>query len=83
MKSAFFPEADRLPQPYLEPRQAQSVPPSDYENRLADAIEAAFGAGITDIDGLVATLNAAGIATFDGASWTGERFKSEMQRLGG
>ena len=81
MKKALFPHPDRVPKPFLEPRQAGSVPPTEYENGLADAIETAFGAGIVDIDDLIAELNAEGIRTRDGARWTRERFEAELQRL--
>ena len=49
---------------------------------LADAVEAAFAAGIWDLPGLVARLNADGVRTPDGQEWTEARYAAEMQRLG-
>ncbi len=77
-----FPHDAALPPPYLEPRQAQRSPPNDYENMLGDAIEAAFGAGIWELPGVVARLNREGIRTPDGQAWTIGRFEAEMARLG-
>ncbi|MGE5145361.1 MAG: recombinase-like helix-turn-helix domain-containing protein, partial [Candidatus Eiseniibacteriota bacterium] len=34
---------------YCNPVQAQRRPPTDYENRLGDALEAAFADGIHDL----------------------------------
>ncbi len=70
------------PEPWLEPRQAQARPPTAYENLLADAIESAFAAGVWDLPGLVARLNADGIRTPDGQAWTEARYEAEMKRLG-
>ncbi len=70
------------PEPYLNPRQAQTRPPTAYETLLADAIEAAFAAGVWDLTGLVARLNGEGIRTPDGQPWTEARYEAEMRRLG-
>jgi hypothetical protein len=76
-----FPDESRLPPPYLNPRQAQRRAPSDYENRLGDALEAAFAVGAWDLDALVARLNAAGIRTPDGGEWTTSNFESIVKSL--
>lgn len=77
-----FPDPSRLPPPYMEPRQAQQRPPTDYENLLGDALEAAFAAGAWELDELVARLNADGVLTPDGQAWTPERFEAVLARLG-
>ena len=76
-----FPDESRLPRPYVNPRQAQHRAPTDYENRLGDAIEAAFAAGAWELDALVARLNADGIRTPDGREWTVENFESTVKGL--
>ena len=76
-----FPDESRLPPPYVNPRQAQRRAPSDYENRLGDALEAAFAAGTWELDALVARLNAAGVRTPDGGEWTTSNFESIVKGL--
>lgn len=68
---------------YLKPIQSRSAEPTDYENRLADALEAAFGAGIRELPALIARLNADGVRAPDGTAWTEASFQAEMERLGG
>lgn len=72
----------RLPDPYLEPHQARTREPTEYENMLASAIEAAFGAGVWDLPGLVARLNADAIRTPQGEPWTEDRYRAVMKTLG-
>lgn len=62
--------------------QTRPAPPTDYETRLADALELAFDDGIEDLDGLVARLNDLGVRTQDGQAWTVDAFTAEMARLG-
>jgi hypothetical protein len=76
-----FPEESRLAPPYTNPRQAQRRAPTDYENRLGDALEAAFAAGAWELDALLARLNAEGIRTPDGREWTPANFESILERL--
>jgi hypothetical protein len=78
-----FPEESRLPELYMNPQQAQRRAPTDYENLLADAVEAAFTAGAWELDALVARLNADGIRTPSGAEWTTENFEKTLNALGG
>jgi hypothetical protein len=63
--------------------QTRPAPPSDYEMRLGDALVECFGAGITELEPLVARLNELGVRTPDGAAWTAASFEREMARLGG
>jgi len=78
---SLFPEESRLPAPYTNPHQARRRAPTDYENMLGDALEAAFSAGAWELDALVARLNADGIRTPDGREWTVENFESIVKGL--
>ena len=77
-----FPEPSRLGPAWLEPHQARRRAPTDYENMLGDAIEAAFAAGAWELDALVARLNADAVRMPDGREWTLESFKTLMAELG-
>jgi hypothetical protein len=77
-----FPDDSRLPAQYMEPRQTQRRAPTDYENMLGDALEAAFAAGAWELDELVARLNADGIRTPEGSEWTAQNFESIIDKLG-
>ncbi len=66
---------------YLEPHQARQRPPTQYENLLGDAIERAFGQGITALPALVDYLNAFGPRAQNADAWTEENFRAEMARL--
>lgn len=66
----------------IEPRQFRKSAPTDYEDRLSDALEAAFAGGIHDLPALAAALNEAGLHTPDGETWTAANFPAAMQRLG-
>ena len=72
----------RLPPPHTQPHQARRRPPTDYENLLGDALEAAFSAGVWELDGLVARLNQECIRMPDGNAWTVESFRKVMGELG-
>lgn len=66
---------------YVDPHQARTRPPSDYENRLGDALEAAFEAGAWDLPELVACLNESRTPAPDGKPWTVESFPSHLQLI--
>jgi hypothetical protein len=76
-----FPDESRLPAPYLEARQAQGRESTDYENKLGDAIEAAFAEGAWEPAALVEKLNASGIRTPDGSRWTVTNFRDVIDEL--
>lgn len=76
-----FPDPARIPPPYLEPRQAQTRPPTDWENQFADALEAAFAAGIWELEPLAARLNQDGVRTPAGAEWSASLLQAELARL--
>lgn len=67
---------------YLEPHQSQLAPPTEFENELGDAIEAAYAAGIHDLDGLVGHLQGSGPPAPGGGAWTVDGFRSLMAELG-
>lgn len=67
---------------YLEPVQARTEEPTDYENALGDALEAAFADGIDTLEPLVARLNETGVRAPGGEAWTPETFETEIKRLG-
>jgi hypothetical protein len=54
-----------------------------YEDLLGDALEKLLGGGADDLAALSSGLNEAGIASPDGAPWSGERLAAELRRLAG
>ncbi len=66
----------------IEPWQFRTAAPTDYEDRLSAALEAAFAEGIHELPALAAALNGAGLQTPDGDAWTEANFPAAMQRLG-
>lgn len=64
------------------PWQHRAEPPSPFENRLGDALEAIFARGIEALPDLVRELNAAGSRDRAGDPWSEESFQAEMRRLG-
>ncbi len=67
---------------YLEPHQARTREPTAYENLLGDAIERAFGMGVTELSDMVAALNQSGpLPQGSGTVWTEELFTAELKRL--
>lgn len=68
---------------YLEPHQARKQEPTAYENLLGDSLERAFGADVTELEGLVAYLNEHGPQSQDSShTWTAESLAAELKRLG-
>jgi hypothetical protein len=66
---------------YLQPKQAQYRPPTNYEDLLGDAIERSFAAGVHDLAALVENLNRQGMTTRAGQPWTEENYGPEMAAL--
>src|ERR1051325_4678986 len=60
--------------------QTRPAPPTPYENRLGDALEKAFAAGIESLPDLVRALNADGVPDPAGKPWTEASFQAEMGR---
>lgn len=67
---------------YLKAHQTRQGPPTQYELKLATAIEEIFGRGDHDLQSLVAGLNATGIVAPDGTPWSVERFVDQFKSLG-
>ena len=62
--------------------QTRATVPSAYEDKLADALMAAFDDGAADLAGVVARLNAMRVHTADGSAWTEAALAAELKRLG-
>ena len=67
--------------PLLIRWQHRARPPNEDETRLADALGAIFRDEVHDLPGIVARLNAAGIADPGGGPWTGKSFAAAMRGL--
>jgi hypothetical protein len=61
--------------------QTRAAPPTEAENRLADALQAIFAAGVDDLPGIVAHLNAAGPRAPDDSAWTEASLTAALARL--
>jgi hypothetical protein len=62
--------------------QTRAAPPTEFENRLGDALEEIFARGIEQLSDVVAELNQLAIRDRHAKSWTEESFQAEMKRLG-
>ena len=62
--------------------QNRSTLPTEYENRLGDALEKVFGNGAESLAEVVAGLNALGMRAAHGQRWSEASFQEEMKRLG-
>jgi len=67
---------------YIVVHQSRDAEPTEYENLLADALELAFGAGVTEIEGVVDSLIADAVPAPKGQTWTTDLVLSELKRLG-
>lgn len=67
---------------YVVVNQSRDRDPTEYEDLLADSLEKAFGAGVEDVDGVVAALIADAVPSPAGKPWTNELVLSELKRLG-
>ncbi len=67
---------------YLEVHQTRVIEPSEYESLLGDALERAFAAGVTEIEGIVQELINYGVPAPDGKSWDIALLRAELSRLG-
>jgi hypothetical protein len=60
--------------------QTRRADPTEYENRLGDALEQVFAAGAEDLAAVIRGLNDLGCLAPDGKPWTEETFKSWMSK---
>ncbi len=63
------------------PWQNRLRPPTNYENTLGDALEHVFEGGATNLEEVVAALNASAFKTPEGQAWTAQRYEDELARL--
>ncbi|WP_055702573.1 recombinase-like helix-turn-helix domain-containing protein [Streptomyces silaceus] len=68
--------------PYLDVHQSRTREPSPYEYKLAATLEEIFTKEGHELDHVVRGLNARQVHAPDGAPWTEESFRAEMNRLG-
>jgi hypothetical protein len=66
---------------YLNPHQARVRASTPFEDLLGDAIERAFGSGISELDALLEYLNKSGPLGPDGSPWTAESYQQELLKL--
>ena len=66
---------------YVNPHQARTREPSQYEILLGDAMERAFAQGHWELEPLVAYLNQSGPLAPNGLMWNAESFSAELKRL--
>lgn len=76
-----LPQPSQEPDRYLQPKQAQYRPPTNYEDLLGDAIERTFASGVHDLAGLVESLNRQAMTTRSGERWTEENYGPEIAGL--
>lgn len=62
--------------------QTRPAPLTEYENALADSLQAIFGEEIYDLAGILLRLNERGPKPPGGGAWTEQMFTAEMARLG-
>jgi hypothetical protein len=62
--------------------QTRDSEPTDYENRLGDALEQAFADGALELGEVVERLNKLKFPDPDGRPWTEASFQAEMRRFG-
>ncbi len=62
--------------------QTRDSEPTDYENRLGDALEQVFASGAVELAQVVNKLNELQLPGPDGRPWTEASFQAEMRRLG-
>lgn len=75
-------QENRIQEPENIVWQTRTHEESAFERRLADAMEKAFAAGVTELDALVDCLNAEGVRDEENREWTVETFRAVMARLG-
>ena len=61
--------------------QTRAAPPTEFENRLGDALERVFASGACQLAEVVARLNEMQSFDADGKPWTQASFQEAMSRL--
>jgi len=62
--------------------QTRSTPPTEYENRLGEALTEIFDADVDQLPDVITKLNEMGVQAPYGVAWTEDSFQAEMKRLG-
>ncbi len=62
--------------------QTRRQPPTQYEIRLATALQNIFGDEVYDIESIVARLNGSDVRSPDGEAWSEANFRAAMCELG-
>ena len=75
-------QEDRICEPEKIVWQTRTHEETAFERRLADAMERAFVAGVTELDALGDCLNAEGVRDEENREWTVDTFRAVMARLG-
>tara|TARA_R110000787_G_scaffold25500_2_gene71691 strand:- start:52 stop:288 length:237 start_codon:yes stop_codon:yes gene_type:complete len=75
-------QENRIREPENVVWQTRKHEQTDFERRLADAMELAFVDGVTELDDLVARLNADGIRDPENRAWTADSFRAVIAKLG-
>lgn len=63
------------------PWQTRAAAPTEYENRLGDALVEIFGSGVDALPDIVRRLNEKPIPDPAGQPWTEASFQAEMKKL--
>lgn len=75
-------QEDRIREPENRAWQTRTHSQTEFERRLADALERAFADGVVDLAPLVDRLNSDGVRDEENRAWTEKSFRAAMARLG-
>lgn len=67
---------------HTQPVQSRTQPTTNYENVLADELEAIYGRGDHRLTAVVDALNETGVRPPGGEDWSTDSFTAELARLG-
>ena len=76
-------QENRIREPENKVWQTRTHPQSDFEKRLAEALEKLFADGVTELNQLIERLNSEGVQDEDGRDWTEQSFRETMARNDG
>jgi hypothetical protein len=66
---------------FIHPHQAKLRPSTPYEDLLGDALERAFGSGVSELTALVEYLNKSGPAAPNGQLWTPTLYEEQIAKM--